>query len=566
MNVEKLCMSCMKELGDEARCPHCGFQNDIEQGPPYLPLKSVIADRYIVGRLIESGGDGATYMGFDTESETAVTIREYLPERYVKRFYGSTKIRPVEGEEEFYDYGRKEFLKLWRNLARNRNLGGLIPVLDIIDQNNTSYAISEYVETISLRDFLLKSRTGYLSWERFKAIVMPLLTTVSTLHSMGVYHLGISPNTLVLGRDGKLRLTGFMIADSRCRNTEFDSELFSGYAAIEQYSDIEDTGEWSDIYALGAVVYRALIGSIPSAATDRATNDKLMIPPKFAEMLPAYVVAAIEHALEIEPNDRPETIEQFRDELAGSPSAVESSRSRDAQPQPSATTEEEIKERRRLERLAIQEQNKQKQIKMTVISFAVVIVLGLIGIGIYFAVSNKSSAPEQNVTTDAVSEIIEVPNYVGESYSRIVNDDVQKTRFKFRVKYEYSTDVEAGYIISQSIEAGTQTEKGSEMELVVSNGAEILKLPNVVGKDYSSAEQTLTQAGFTVSRIRKPNDGTHESDIVYSMSPSAGSDYEKGKEVILQVWGEAPTETTTKQEETTTSKSGVDSLMDLAGG
>lgn len=559
MDADKLCMNCMKEIGDEVKCPHCGFQNDIIQSAPFLPLKSVIADRYVVGRLISSGGDGATYMGYDTQSEAAVTIREYLPEKYVKRFYGSAKIRPVEGEEAFYDYGRKEFLKLWRNLARNRNLSGLIPVIDIIDQNNTSYAISEYIETISLRDFLLKSRTGYLSWERFKAIIMPLITTVSSLHSMGLYHLGISPNTLVLGRDGKLRLTGFMIPDARCRNTEFDAELFSGYAAIEQYSNIEDTGEWSDIYALGAVVYRALVGSIPAAATDRATNDKLMIPPKFIEALPAYVVSAIEHALAIEPNERPDNIEQFRDELSGSPSTVQSNRIRE--PVASATTEEEIRERRRLEKLAIQEQNKQKQIKMTIISFAVVLALGLAGIGIYFAVMNKKSDAQTTTVTDEVSEIIEVPDYRGESSSRIINDEVQKSRFKFRVTYEYSTEVEAGYIISQSIEPGTQTEKGSEIELVVSNGAEVAKIPNVVGKDFSSAEQTLIQAGYTVSKISKPNDGTHDADTVYSMSPSAGSDYEKGKEVILQVWGEAPKETTTEAPETTT-KSLLDSLVD----
>ena len=551
MNIDNLCMSCMKELGEGDRCPHCGFQNDIAQTSPFLPMKSVIAERYVVGRLINSGGDGATYMGWDTESEMPVTIREYLPEKYVKRFYGSSKVRAVEGEEDFYDYGRKEFLKLWRILARNRNLGGLIPVIDIIDQNNTSYAVSEYVETISLRDFLLKSRTGYLSWERFKAIIMPLLTTIDKLHSFGVYHLGISPNTLVLGRDGKLRLTGFMIPDARCRNTEFEAELFSGYAAIEQYSDIEDTGEWTDIYALGAVVYRSLIGSIPANANDRATNDKLMIPPKFAEMLPAYVTAAIDHALAIEPNERPENIEQFREELAGNPSIVESTRTVTAAAV-STTTPEEIAERKRLEKLAIQEQNKQKQIKMTIISFVIVLLVGLIGIGIFFAVSGRSKKPDSETTTQEVSEIIEVPNYVGESYARIVNDEVQKTRFKFRVKYEYSTDVEAGYIISQSIEAGTETEKGSEMELTVSNGAEVIKVPGVVGKDASSAEQTLVQAGFTCSKVTKPNDGSSDADTVYSQSPSAGTDYEKGKEVIIQVWGDLPKETTTKQEETST--------------
>ena len=62
-----------------------------------------------------------------------------------------------------------------------------------------------------LREFLLKSRTGYLSFEQTKSLLMPVVSTVSKLHEMGVFHCGISPNTLRLGRDGKIRLTDFMI-------------------------------------------------------------------------------------------------------------------------------------------------------------------------------------------------------------------------------------------------------------------------------------------------------------------------------------------------------------------
>ena len=461
MLAENLCMGCMKEIGNAKQCPHCGFHRDTPQITPYLPLQTLISERYVVGKVLSSGGDGVTYMGWDSQTQTPVTIREFLPQEHIKRLYGTAEVTVNKGSElPFYD-GCKAFLELWRKLARGRDLQGLIPVLDIVEENNTAYAVSEYLETITLRDFLLKSRTGYLSWDRVKSILMPLLTTISALHSMGVYHLGISPSTLVLGRDGRLRLTGFMINETRCYNTKFNAELYSGYAAVEQYSYIEDTGAWTDVYALAGVIYRALIGSTPVDANERITNDKLMIPPKFAETLPAYLISALEHAIMIEPADRTNSIDELREELSGSPSTMASNQVKE--PEPSKTTDEELLERKRLERIAIREQHKQQQIKMAIIAFAVVFGIGLLALGGYFGYNYIKENPKETTTAAPVSELIEVPYFVGQNYSRITGDAVQQTRFKFTPTYEYSDTVEAGFIISQSLEKGSQVEKGSEM-------------------------------------------------------------------------------------------------------
>ncbi|MBR0542774.1 MAG: PASTA domain-containing protein [Clostridia bacterium] len=543
MLAENLCMGCMKEIGNAKQCPHCGFHRDTPQITPYLPLQTLISERYVVGKVLSSGGDGVTYMGWDSQTQTPVTIREFLPQEHIKRLYGTAEVTVNKGSElPFYD-GCKAFLELWRKLARGRDLQGLIPVLDIVEENNTAYAVSEYLETITLRDFLLKSRTGYLSWDRVKSILMPLLTTISALHSMGVYHLGISPSTLVLGRDGRLRLTGFMINEARCYNTKFNAELYSGYAAVEQYSYIEDTGAWTDVYALAGVIYRALIGSTPVDANERITNDKLMIPPKFAETLPAYLISALEHAIMIEPADRTNSIDELREELSGSPSTMASNQVKE--PEPSKTTDEELLERKRLERIAVREQHKQQQIKMAIIAFAVVFGIGLLALGGYFGYNYIKENPKETATAAPVSELIEVPDFVGQNYSRITGDAVQQTRFKFTPTYEYSDTVEAGFIISQNLEKGSQVEKGSEMKLVVSKGIEYIVLPDVTGSDYQVALQTLTQAGFVCKKIEKNNDGSHTPDEVVALTPEAGGTYEKGKEIYVQVWGPAPTTTTT---------------------
>lgn len=547
MTADNLCMGCMKEIGNVQQCPFCGFHNDTVAPAPYLPLRTVIGGRYTVGKVISASGDGVTYIAWDTESRETVTVREFLPVENITRLQGQTEVTVNEDSRlVFYDSVR-EFLTLNRKLAMSRNLSALIPVIDIIEENNTAYAVSEYLETITLRDFLLKSRTGYLGWDRVKTLMMPVLTTVASLHSMDIYHRGISPNTLVLGRDGKLRLTGFMISSARCLKTRVKPEMFPGYAAIEQYHDVDDTGAWTDVYGIAAVIYRALIGSTPAEASERITNDKLMIPPRFAEALPAYLVSALDHALTIEPGDRTATVDELREELSGSPSTMASNaihEVREREVEAPTTTEDEVAERKRLEKLARQEQQKHEQIKMAIIAFAICLGIGVLAIGGWLTYDHFKNNPNEP-TTEGVAQMIEVPNFVGQSYSRISNDEVQKTRFKFTVDYQYSDSAEAGVIIGQNLEAGTQIEQGSELKLTVSKGIEYVTLIDVSGMDYNKAFNLLTEAGFVCKKVEKNNDGSHTANEVITVTPEAGKEYERGKEIYVQVWGAPPTTATT---------------------
>lgn len=547
MTADNLCMGCMKEIGNVQQCPFCGFHNDTVAPAPYLPLRTVIGGRYTVGKVISASGDGVTYIAWDNESRETVTVREFLPVENITRLQGQTEVTVNEDSRlVFYDSVR-EFLALNRKLAMSRNLSALIPVIDIIEENNTAYAVSEYLETITLRDFLLKSRTGYLGWDRVKTLMMPVLTTVASLHSMDVYHRGISPNTLVLGRDGKLRLTGFMISSARCLKTRVKPEMFPGYAAIEQYHDVDDTGAWTDVYGIAAVIYRALIGSTPAEASERITNDKLMIPPRFAEALPAYLVSALDHALTIEPGDRTATVDELREELSGSPSTMASNaihEVREREVEAPTTTEDEVAERKRLEKLARQEQQKHEQIKMAIIAFAICLGIGVLALGGWLTYDHFKNNPKEP-TTEGVAPMIEVPNFVGQSYSRISNDEVQKTRFKFTVDYQYSDSAEAGVIIGQNLEAGTQIEQGSELKLTVSKGIEYVTLIDVSGMDYNKAFNLLTEAGFVCKKVEKNNDGSHTANEVITVTPEAGKEYERGKEIYVQVWGAPPTTATT---------------------
>lgn len=544
MNIDNLCMSCMNELYGEKQCPKCGYYVDSPQISPYLPLKTPIGDKYIIGKVISSNSEGATYMAYDVDRKSPVVIREFLPEKFIDRNMSSTEvIIKNEWKDLYYAYLRK-FLNLWRSLARVRGLSALVPVIDIIEENNTAYAISEYVESISLREFLLRSQTGYLNWEKAKVLFMPVLSTLSTLHKADIYHYGISPDNLMIGRDGKLRLSGFSINDARLEGTEFSPEQFEGYTPIEQYSYNYTEGAWSDVYGFSAVLYRALVGSVPQDAVSRSMNDQLIIPARYAEIIPVYVINALMNGLQVSPEDRTQDIEALREELSATPGNVVSSFSgvnvpkREERPKPPVQP--------------VEEEEKSTIIRTILIVSLIVVGVGLIFFGAYLGYDHFIKNNEEQTTEAPVATMIEVPNFVNSSYDMVAQNPVQNSRFKINAILEFSDEVEKGYIISQSLEAGTSVETGSEITFVVSKGREFVTIPPVKDTNVDYAKQTLEDAGFVVNIITKENNGEYTEGLVAEITPAEGTSKTKGSDVFIQVWGAPPS--TEPDTETTTEK------------
>ncbi len=574
INTDELCMSCMKEIGDEKQCPYCGFHADSQQIAPYLPIRSTVANRYLVGKLIDYNGDGASYMGWDLSTKTAVIIREFMPDAIAVRTKNKLAVIPTAGKEDVYTDCLQSFTELWRKLMRLKGLSALVEVLDIVEENNTAYAIEEYVGGITLREYLLRTPTGYISWEKARPLFMPVLSTLGNLHTSGIIHRGISPTTLMIAPDGKLRITGFSINRVRSAKSELNSQLYAGYAAIEQYGFDGQQGPWTDIYAFGAVLYRALIGSDPIDATQRVTNDRLMIPGKFAEQLPAYVINGLINALQIHPEDRTRNVEQCRAELSAAPSAAV--QLNDVTPVPPVTRESSKTPADFLDKNqqpVYPEQTAQKSGKKTGIIIAVcvslvailLIVLGIVivpdiiqGLG-----EEKTTSEQENV--DSGDEVEPLQDMTGKLYSD--RKEMLGGKYKFEMTYEYSDKYEEDQIISQSPAPGTPVKKGATIKVVVSKGPKSIKLINVTGLAYEEAKRQLEELGFTVVKASKPveNDGSHAVNTVFRMSPSnLEREYKKGDKVMLEVWGEISTAPPPPVEEPTEDNS-TDNEFDFPG-
>lgn len=523
----------MRKIGDNDFCPYCRKENTEPQKEPYLPLKTVVGGRYLVGKLVASNSEGSTYYAFDMEKKAPVTLRELFPKGILSRGEGNYCLVNIGKASEFID-AKEEFVKLWTALTEIKGFTALTEVYGLVEDLGTVYAVSEYLgEGKTLREFLLEQETGYISWDDARVLFMPVLSALGELHKAGIIHGGICPETIVLDKNGKLRISGYSIEEVRRQKSTFESELFDGYAAVEQYGFSDGLSTSTDIYAFSAVLYRALIGSVPMSSASRLTNDKLMIPGKFAEQLPAYVINALVNGLQILPDDRTVTAEELRDELSASPAAAGTAS--EAYSSMYASQNEEAEETV-VEEVSLEEEvdevpDSPKIRKSTIAVFVISVILALaILVVALFGIKGFSDKDDEETTTEEsttefVSEedtttgigasSITVPDFRGKLFDDIKADATYNGFLVFKTEY-IDSDEDKGTVISQDIIEGTAVFEERNITLKISNGKEV---PYVENMKLKEAVADLKAAGFKKVETVAGNVADNEDDSlkVYSV-------------------------------------------------
>lgn len=509
IDYDRLCMGCMSDKGNSDVCPKCGFSDGDIQPISNLPLRYLLDGRYLIGASIESYSDSVTYIAWDTTENVPVRVHEYFPENFCDRAADKVSVAPLAGKEYEYNTYIGQFLNIARSLAKVGDMPSIFTVRDIFEANNTAYYVTDHVKTITMREFLIRNG-GTLSWNQIRPLLMPVLTTLSALHGEGLIHRGLSPETLIVGVDGKIRITGFCVADVRTARSGMNSQLFPGFAAIEQYGFENSQGTWTDVYGLCATLYRILVGSPPADATERVTNDKMIIPTNIAKEIPRNVLTTLADGLAILADDRIRTVAELKTSLI--PAAADS-----------AAAGESKSSSRKYVAIAV---------SATVVIIAVVVFcIFQWVIKPMFAEPAKpseASAPSSSIAPlvpdpDNPEATYEVFNLVGMSYS----DAVTRCGEVFEVKviecamsnYEY------GQIFEQSIKAGEKKPEGTVIEVKVSIGNGTLSIPkNLTGLSVEEVRLKLLEAGFRAENIfveGKVSDNIRK-DYVVDVEPSSG--------------------------------------------
>lgn len=542
-------MNCFERLTDGSICRKCGFDNDSPADMLFLPRKTLLANRYVVGKDISQESDAVTYMGYDTERETIVTIRELLPKGIANRLEGNPDVHIRERYRKNFEGYKRSFTELWKTLKGLNSLSAVIPVIDVFEENETVYAVSEWMATVSLREFLIRNENNNIPWDKARLMFMPVLTTLERLHEHGIIHGGIYPDNLVLCGDGKVRLAGFCISECNTANSELEFNEHEGYTALEQYDNNHKICPATDIYAFSACIYRALVGTNPPSALSRETNDRLMIPNRIAETIPAYVIKALGAGLQIYPEKRIQTVYDYRELLNAAPSVVAKAADIKAVEERVTPTEEDRADEREKS-----SQPKKKRLNKGQIAAIVIVVIAVIAAAVYiFGFSGLIGGNEEETEITTLAQVT-VPDFssVGYTESDIRNSGSWNEQFKITFEYAYSPDYDAGIVFQQSIAAGEQVQEGSAIVLTVSRGTQMVDIPDVGGLTEEDAKEQLESLGFTVETVYAYNDGTYTAGTVKDddgIAPEAGSSVPKGDTVIIQVYGEV--ETTTAPPETT---------------
>ncbi len=316
MTVTNRCPQCMKQLENgEKVCSACGFNSSSVQPKPYLPFGTVLKGRYIVGKMIKKTVDSAVYLAFDTLNSKTIEIREFFPLPIAERGDDGVTLSAKNGFEEVYSEYLHSFVQLWRNLMRFRGLPALFDVNDLITCFGTGYAVTDHNDGTTFRKVLDSADISNhpFTLRRTKELIVPMLSTVESLHTANVVHRGISPETLILTSDGKLKIVGFAISQVRStKNTALNS-VHDGYSAVEQYGFNWQQGAWTDIYSIGALIYKLLTGRDLKSAPERLNDPEVYFTDDEKKRIPESVRSLITRCLEVMPQQRVKTIAEIRD-------------------------------------------------------------------------------------------------------------------------------------------------------------------------------------------------------------------------------------------------------------
>ncbi len=275
---------------------------------------TVLDGKYRIESILGAGGFGITYEAYDARLASTVAIKEYFPSQFGLRD-STHSVRPrSDGDTEIFERLRSSFLREARTLNQFDH-PAIVRVLSVFEAYGTAYMVMKYETGLSLKAWLagLARRP---TQEELDQLVVPLLDALELLHNGAFIHRDIAPDNIIVRADGTPVLLDF--GASRRVMSEMTGTLTGvvkkGYSPQEQYAtDSRSQGPWTDIYALGATLYRCISGVTPEEATQRVFDDRLLSAAEAGggNYRPEFL-RAIDAAMIVRPSSRPQTVAEWR--------------------------------------------------------------------------------------------------------------------------------------------------------------------------------------------------------------------------------------------------------------
>ena len=542
MEATRLCPYCLQPLPGAAQsCPHCGKSFAGRNPGGTLPVGTVLAGRYTVGEMLSIDGEGILYRGAENLGRFRVTIKEYLPITLTAERTAESTLRPKTGSEVLFKTTRMDFADLYRSIQRITPANGLEAVLDVVEANNSVYAILENLGGTPL-DQWLENHPGTIRPDDACTMLQPVFEGVAAMHKIGLVHRGICPENIRVMENDRCRLAGYATVGLRTAGSGLREQLYEGYSAPEQYSTAEFEGRYTDEYSLAAVFYRMVCGQAPVPAAQRMVADSNPRAKSVNGSLPLYVSQVLQLGLRLRPMERIQTVPQLYQALSSKEYTAELTRTmkpetpvRTAQPEP---------------------ERKEHLLSLKALLAGIVILLSILILLTLWSVLSQhihqpaaSAAESEPASSEVMVPQNLVPNFIGMDYTQVQNNREYTSMYLFYVTEEYSDTAPAGQIIQQEPSADAVLKAGETIRLVVSKGPQMAEMPNIIGFTQDGAVKELEARGLVASCFMVVNDGSYASGCVVRTSEEPGTKVEVGTVITVYIAADPSVQSTVTPEE-----------------
>lgn len=487
--------------------------------------------RYEIQEIIGVGGMSVVYKAYDNVDDRIVAVKILKDEfaddaEFVRRFKNESKAIAVLSHPN------------------------IVKVYDVSFGEKLQYIVMEYVDGITLKEYILKQKI--ITWNDAVFFTTQILKALQHAHDKGIVHRDIKPQNIMLLSTGNIKVTDFGIARFSRTETKTLTENAIGsvhYISPEQAKG-EFTDERADIYSLGVVFYEMLAGEVPFEA-DSAVSVALMQlqkdPKKLTEInpdIPLGIEQICIHAMQKNPDDRYQTATEMLidlEEVIRNPKAtfdytyfVDKEPTKYVISEDSGGTvadiqvqeddfEDEYEE-------AYIDPNRKKKITFAVILGVIVLACAVVGLVRFIT---------QGLNTD--TKVLQ--NFEGQMYDDLVSN--KDYDYEFIAEYKQSDEVPAGTVLSQSPVAGEKVIAGSKITLVVASSTEDLIVPNCYGLTLEKAEKMLSNSNLNAYKTAEVSSETIEPGLVVYTDPKAGSVVSANREITIFI-SSGPSTTTLK--------------------
>lgn len=520
----KICFGCFEQYDDSFDiCPHCGYAEGTEpELATYMRPGAILNERYVIGRALGHGGFSVTYLAWDALLLHKVAIKEYLPSEYATRRPGESRLTIFSGKEgEYFQFGKEKFLDEAKRLSAFQNEDGIVHVYDCFSANETAYLVMEYLDGITLSEYLKKEAAvlpqGQIAPEKAISMLTPVMLSLQRVHDSGMIHRDIAPDNIILLKDGGVRLIDFGAARHAVHDCGKSMTVIikDGYSPEEQYNSHSVQGPAADVYALSATLYQMITGITPPGAIERGEylqkhkRDMLPPPSKFNKAVTKTQDTAILNGMALHTQDRTQSVAELYEELTAQT--------------PVRRVQETIRKRSSF--------SWPLWAKITAGVLAAAIAAG----GVLLYLNRK---PKTDTAAEDGSYVLS-PNVVNMQVVNAVTAAEDASLHLVVEGSDYDAGVEQGRILTQNPDPGTKLAPASDLLATASLGKE---RPVGVMDDMSSmlkdaAEDHLTRMGLSDVQINweyVASDDEMPGTIV-SQSVTAGSTLTPSSNVTISV-------------------------------